>query len=169
MCAILDSDVAHRAFGEAHERTVAGKQFRQWVEGEKGCLVVGGKLKDELTASGKFLGWMTEMERQGHVILFDDKKVKSITKNLRNEGLCLSNDEHVIALAQFSGARLLYTGDKKLKKDFKNKNLIDNPPGNLYPAGERQNQTAKTAKRQIRRFLNQKDLCKSAKLNQYRK
>jgi len=166
MCAILDNDVAHQVFGETHERTVAGKQFRQWVESKKGCLVVGGKLKEELTSYGKFLGWMDEMERQGHVILFDDQEVEAITKNLENRGLCLSNDEHVIALAQFSGARLLYTKDKKLKKDFQNKNLIGNPPGKLYPANERQSQAAK---RKIRLLLNQRDLCKSARLNQHRR
>ena len=39
---------------------------------------------------------------------------------------------HVLALAQVSGARLLYSNDQTLQRDFKNSKLIKNPRGNVY-------------------------------------
>ena len=38
----------------------------------------------------------------------------------------------MIALAQISGARLLYTNDSNLQKDFTNRLLIKNPRGKVY-------------------------------------
>ena len=43
-----------------------------------------------------------------------------------------SDHIHVIALANASGARLLYTEDKGLMDDFKNKDLISKPRGTVY-------------------------------------
>lgn len=47
-------------------------------------------------------------------------------------GMCQSDDTHIIALAQISGARLLFSNDKALHQDFKNKELINNPRGKVY-------------------------------------
>ena len=46
---------------------------------------------------------------------------------LRNRASLHSDDPHVPALARATGVRLLYTGDRKLMDDFKNKELIDRP------------------------------------------
>jgi len=46
--------------------------------------------------------------------------------------ICRSDDIHILALARAGGARLLYTEDKDLKKDFKNKAIIDDPRGKIY-------------------------------------
>ena len=43
-----------------------------------------------------------------------------------------SDDVHILALAKASGARLLYTGDKSLIQDFKNRKIINNPSGKIY-------------------------------------
>ncbi|MDE0306934.1 MAG: hypothetical protein OXI87_18940 [Albidovulum sp.] len=45
---------------------------------------------------------------------------------------CESNDQHVLALARISGARLLYTNDQKLMDDFKNTELVSTPKGKVY-------------------------------------
>ena len=47
-------------------------------------------------------------------------------------GSCRSDDHHVIALAQISGARMLFSNDGALQQDFKNIKLIDQPPGTVY-------------------------------------
>ena len=57
-------------------------------------------------------------------------------EKLLQEERCRSNDTHVIALAQISGARLLYSNDKDLHVDFKNKRLIDEPRGKIYSTNE---------------------------------
>ena len=64
--------------------------------------------------------------------MVDDDKVNEETTFLKENSLCESDDEHVIALAQVSGARLLYADDRKLEKDFRNKALIDTPRGKIY-------------------------------------
>jgi len=134
MCAILDNNVRDLLF--ASKPTDAAKNFRQWVESRNLPLVVGGFLKEELSGSGRVKEWLSEGERSGFVRLIDDEAVNEKTETLKKASLCESDDEHVIALAQVSGARLLYAKDGKLRKDFSNKRLIDSPRGVLYPKDE---------------------------------
>ena len=47
-------------------------------------------------------------------------------------GEITSDDPHVLALARVSGARLLYTKDNALIRDFKDKKFIDQPRGKVY-------------------------------------
>ena len=51
---------------------------------------------------------------------------------LQDAGACQSNDLHVLALAQVSGARLLYSNDLSLHQDFGNRDLISRPRGKIY-------------------------------------
>lgn len=131
MCAILDNSVRSMLF--ASQPTDAAKNFRQRVETGKLPLFVGGFLKEELSGSEPAREWLSEGERSGFVRLTDDEAVNAQTETLKKASLCESNDEHVIALAQISGARLLYANDDKLEKDFGNKQLVDKPRGVLYP------------------------------------
>ena len=77
-------------------------------------------------------------------------------EELGREGRCRSNDIHVIALAQISGARLLYSNDQALHEDFGNKLLIDRPRGKVYSTNERKDFT-----NAHRRLLNNRNLCRS--------
>ena len=45
----------------------------------------------------------------------------------------MSNDFHIIALAQLAGARMLYSRDRELHQDFRNSKLVDRPRGKVYP------------------------------------
>lgn len=56
--------------------------------------------------------------------LVDQAQVKSCEDDLREESNYRSNDPHIIALAQASGARLLYSNDKKLQENFKDTKLV---------------------------------------------
>ncbi len=62
----------------------------------------------------------------------DEAEVMTRASELQAEGQCSSNDQHVIALAQVSGARLLYSNDAQLQEDFKNSRLVDSPRGKVY-------------------------------------
>ena len=77
-------------------------------------------------------------------------------EELSREGRCLSNDAHIIALGQISGARLLYSNDKALHEDFGNKRLIDRPRGKVYSTNERKDFTNIHA-----RLLNNRNLCRN--------
>lgn len=134
MCAIVDAN----AVGELWDGggSAAGQGFRRWVEGPNGRLVVGGQLRQELGSSNA-ARWLQELDRADRLTRVDDSRVDRQAARLRSvpasdPSSCRSDDHHVIALAQISGARLLFSNDKDLHKDFKNKQLIDQPTGTVY-------------------------------------
>lgn len=134
MCAIVDAN----AVGELWDggSSAAGQGFRRWVEGPNGRLVVGGQLGQEL-GSGNAARWLQELDRAGRLTRVDDSLVDGQAAKLRSvpagdPGSCRSDDHHVIALAQISGARLLFSNDRALQQDFKNVRLIDQPKGTVY-------------------------------------
>ena len=86
-------------------------------------------------------------------------RVDTRTKELREDQRLKSDDPHVIALAQVSGARLLYTNDEDLQKDFRNKNLINNPAGKIYST-EAENNPNKEFRYSHSKLLRRNDLCR---------
>ena len=70
--------------------------------------------------------------------------------------MCRSDDEHVLALAVVSGARLLYTNDTALIADFKNREIIANPRGKVYSTAVSNRVTATH-----RRLLGDRTLCRA--------
>ncbi len=133
MCAIVDANAASDVFGQ--DRTAAGRGFFNWLATGDGILVVGGKLLRELERT-KCREWLPQAERAGRLIRADDNDVDQRTRYLRENETCKSTDDHhVVALAQVSGARLLYTNDAALQKDFKNPSLIKKPRGKVFTTG----------------------------------
>lgn len=156
MCAIIDANVAHEVFGD--NPTEAGVGFFEWIDKGNGRLVVGGLLMSELERSTPGFGeWVAEAQQAGKMRVENAVKIADRAETLRKAGACRSNDHHVIALAQVSGARLLYSNDQNLHRDFRNKRLIDNPRGSVYSTLE-----SKDFTRNRQRQLQRRDLCASA-------
>lgn len=131
MCAILDSNTSHEVFG--NNQSEASLAFFNWIVQEGGHLVIGGKNEDELTHNSPgFRHWKQELQRSGRMTIEDKVKVNSKTDELISNNLCISDDEHVVALALVSGARLLYSNDGDLQQDFNDHRLIRNPRGKVY-------------------------------------
>ncbi len=130
MCAIVDANVVSEILGKGI--SPAGEAFRKWVEGRKGKLMTGGELRVELTKSGEYMSWARELGLNGTLQRVNEDELNDQIEKLKREHVCRSNDHHIIALAQVSGARLLFTNDKALTKDFKNKDLIASPRGKVY-------------------------------------
>ncbi len=152
MCAILDANVIHEVFGS--NRSPAGEQFFHWINTGNGRLVVSDKLLEELdTASKGFREWAAQALIAGRMRKSRADQVSEKAEELRQAALCKSNDLHIIALAQISGARLLYSNDRKLQDDFGKKALIDRPRGKVYSAS-----ISKDYKR--RKLLANRDLCR---------
>lgn len=154
MCAILDNNVRHEVFGDRNAQTPAGKYFLDWVEGPKGMLVIGGELRRELSGYGRFLTWMRTATRRNVVRSIDDKQVDDETGNLRGQGNCRSDDEHVLALARVSGARLLFTNDVALQDDFRDTDIVGGTRGRIYTTREYSD-----VRRTHIRLLRRTDLC----------
>ena len=131
MCAIVDANVAHEVFGTSPQP--AGEKFFEWLNEGIGRLVAGGKLLEELEkSSADFRRWGQEAQLAGKMRIVNKSEVDARTEQIQSGGAIRSDDPHVIALAQVSGARLLYSNDGNLQKDFNNKRLIDGPRGKVY-------------------------------------
>ena len=131
MCAIIDANVTFEVFGK--KQTKAGEKFREWLDGDHGNLVVGGKNLTELARNGNFQRWFREARRlTGRVRQVGRSQIETQQEELRRSGLLRSDDEHVLALALVSGARLLYSNDGDLKRDFSNAAIIQRPRGRVY-------------------------------------
>ena len=131
MCAIVDANVTFEVFGR--KQTEAGTTFRRWLEGDRGTLVVGGRNLDELAHNGNFGRWFREARRStDRVRQVDRASIETQEQRLRRAGGLKSDDEHVLALALASGARLLYTNDRALQDDFANGRIIQRPKGRVY-------------------------------------
>lgn len=155
MCAIVDANVANEVFGP--NPTPAGDKFFDWMNKGSNRLVVGGKLLEELeTSSQDFREWASQAVRAGMVRIFDDNEVNARAKQIEQRRLHTSNDAHVLALAQLSGARLLYSNDRDLRQDFGNNKLINNPQGKIYSTLQ-----GKDFTRTHKRLLSKQDLCKT--------
>ena len=129
MCAILDASCLNQVFGKK-DRPEAGVKFFEWLE-NRGNLVVSGKLRNELGKSYRFSIWYQQaiLAGSGKVTDIEDSRVDEQTEILKNSESCQSDDEHIVALAQVSKARMLYSKDIDLHKDFQNSKLVTDPRG----------------------------------------
>ena len=155
MCAIVDANVAGEVFGR--NKTEAGGAFFNWLNKGQGRLVVGGELGRELNLNADFKTWAQQAAQSGKVTAVVKERVDRATSKLRTAGQCHSNDYHVIALAQISGARLLYSNDKQLQADFTDPNLVRDPRGRVYTTVEHSDIRASH-----RDLLRRNDLCRPA-------
>ncbi len=154
MCAILDANVLHEVFGD--DPPPAGQGFLKWINVGGGRLVAGGKHREELKRGSRdFSVWARTAVRVGKIKFIDDDSVESRAAEIEEAGLCKSNDPHVIAVAQISGARLLYSNDPALQQDFGDSRLIDDPRGKVYSTRINREFT-----RTHRRLLGSRDLCR---------
>ncbi len=151
MCAILDANL----LGELFKRDAdpAASQFLNWMLTGRCRLAVGGKLRQELERSEAFREWAVDAALDGRLQSINDDAVELLTKQLIQSNACQSDDEHIVALASISGARLLYSNDNDLQDDFRNNSLLQ-PRGRLLPLGG-----TRKARRSRESLLNQPDLC----------
>ena len=129
MEAIVDNSARDEVFGD--NRPPAGEFFFRWLNNGNGRLVVGCKLLKELSGSEKFKKWFYAASRPtvANVRRISKQDVDTETEVLQNLGICRSDDEHVLALAKVSRARLLFTNDRDLQEDFNNPRLINSGSG----------------------------------------
>ena len=153
MCVILDNSARDNVFGR-RSGTAVGRQLLEWLDEFRTSLVVGGKLYDELAGSRVFEVWAANAIKDGRLRVFRRDLVDRETTDLENNWRGKSDDEHVIALARVSKARVLYAHDSDLRDDFRDRTLVSNPRGRLYPMDE-----SPAATRRRRALLIRTDLC----------
>lgn len=137
MCLILDTN----RFGVALAEPIPAEYapLLRWLTDPQGTgtLVLGGtKYRKEIGLHQRARRFFIEQVRAGRAIAVDDKAVDAEEERLQTKQACKSDDEHVIALAHISGARVVCTEDDALMSDFKNKALLDSPRGRIYRTAE---------------------------------
>jgi hypothetical protein len=129
MGVIIDANRTGDAIGKKNDPDL--DFLMKWIR-KSGYLVIGGKLKMELSKPQEFKNFIAELQRAGRLEVIDDDKIEAEINWLRMNVKLFSNDNHIIALARLSGARILCTLDQKLIKDFCNRDIIDSPRGAVY-------------------------------------
>ena len=84
-------------------------------------------------------------------------RIRQHEYQLVQSGLLRSDDEHVLALALASGARLLYTDDRRLQRDFENPAVVPGLTGRIYTSRPDGRFTA-----EHQELLQAEDLCPDA-------
>lgn len=128
----MDANRWHEMF--SRERSPAAEGFRQWLGKKQGFLVLGGKLRREVAEKRRGKRRVQELQNRGQLALVRDAEVDAEAQRLEQDGRLRSDDPHLLALARVSGARLLYTNDRDLQKDFTNSRLLRN--GRIYTTVE---------------------------------
>lgn len=133
MCLIVDANLGARVFAEPADADFS--PVLDWLEGN-GCLVMGGQLARELARIERARRYVLGLQRAGRARLIPDEQVEADRVTVAATGLCRSNDDHVVALARVSGARVVCTQDRDLQRDFRNHRLIAHPRGSVYQRRE---------------------------------
>ena len=122
MCIIIDNN----KFGEFDSPDAV--PIRKWLQKDGNVVYcIDGKFEE---MPRKARGLLFEYERGGKATRYPWDKIEPEMASL--PGGIKSDDEHILALARVSGARLLFSGDKDLHDDFKNPKIIGKPGGKVY-------------------------------------
>lgn len=132
MCLIVDANVAVQFFCTDDARI---RDLKSAVIDGGCCVVYGGKLREEYERIEKARRMVLALDRAGRARAIDDGAVYARSADLESSGELVSDDPHVVALAQVSGARLLYSLDVALHNDFTNRDFLANPRGKVYQGG----------------------------------
>lgn len=140
MCAIVDMNIVRQLWDK--EGNPAGQGFRKAVDTGRFPLTLGGsKFRNEVLRvsghSSRLRPWLQQLQSAGRLQRVNDSDVDTRMQELvSSRGVVASSirsdDHHILALAQISGARLLFTNDKALAADFGNVQIIGSPRGRVY-------------------------------------
>ena len=141
MCAILDRS----KFGEFLKPAEDGRLFRKWVEEGGGRIIylvndrpkrLPAEIAEDMRRLSKEYDESPNVERLLNQYRLSGKvrrvKLSAVAKRHPATAAATSNDRHILAMALASGARLLYTKDRRLARDFRDAAIINNPRGVVY-------------------------------------
>lgn len=132
MCLVIDANRAGVFFGQPGSEAAA--PIWAWLR-KDGVLVYGGRLAAELGKLAEARRLLLRLYQSGQAVLMDSKLIEQAEAEVLGfEGL-ESDDPHVLALARVSGARVVYTEDAALIRDFTNPRVLK-PKGRVYQRAE---------------------------------
>lgn len=132
MCVIIDANVLSR-FCSDPEAAGFGEVDR-WLTARNGRLVYGGtKYGKELAGVTAAVQLFAGYARAGKAKLLDKSRIDEEAAWIEANQSIKSDDEHILAIARVSGARVLCSCDGDLISDFTNIALVPTPKGRRFP------------------------------------
>ena len=130
MCIIVDTNKLGAFLADPADEDSG--PIREWLGRGAGSIVysTGSKFAQEI--QGRVKARLADYVRAGRAKLIPESRFSDDERKLKNRADLRSDDPHVLALARAAGVRLLYTADRKLILDFKDKRFIDQPRGKVY-------------------------------------
>jgi hypothetical protein len=129
MCLIIDANVISKVVSQPADADFL--PVANALISRKAKAVYGGKLAQEYAKISRIRRFLIELQRQGILTRVPDADVDAETRIVKKTRLCVSDDEHIIALSRVANVRLLCSRDQNLHIDFKNPALL-NPHGDVY-------------------------------------
>ena len=131
MCIIVDTNKLGTFLADPPDDD--SRPIHRWLKSGAGSIVYStdGRFAKEIQgrrAKAKLAGYV-QAGRAKHIpgdLFVADERDLEVHPDLR------SDDPHVLALARAAGVRLLYTADRNLISDFRDKKFIDGPRGKVY-------------------------------------
>lgn len=130
MPTIVDANCCAKAFSTPPDPEFA--PIAKALFTRRATLVCGGRLQREYLRVNVAARALKTLEQAGVLKILDPQAVDKLEYQLAAQKACVSDDQHVIAIAQLANARLLCSHDQALHHDFLNKQLIDHPRGSVY-------------------------------------
>jgi hypothetical protein len=137
VCLILDTNRFGDTFSDSPRPAYV--PLLRWLtdpDGDGSAVLGGTKYRAEVGKVDRARRFFVERVRAGRAHSVDDAAVDAEEARLHAANACLSDDEHVVALARISGARVVCTEDQDLWKDVGDKGLLDRPRGRVYRTEE---------------------------------
>jgi hypothetical protein len=134
MALILDANCSHKITNVVDHPDFA-PILDSLLNGQATLQYGGTKLIAEYQFAASVWKLIYRLDQAGRARKADGAAIDRRQQELIDANSCKSDDQHIIALAQISGTRLLCTHDKALHDDFKDKALIDRPRGSVYQTG----------------------------------
>ena len=130
MCIIVDANKLGTFLADPPDDD--SSPIHKWLERRAGSIVysTGGSFAQEI--QGRTRTKLADYVRDGRAKLIPASQFADDERNLKSRTDLRSDDPHVLALARAAGARLLYTADRNLISDFKDRRFIDGPRGKVY-------------------------------------
>ena len=132
MCAIIDASVL--ATYCANPKAAGFGEVDRWLTSRNGRIVYGGtKYGKELERVDAARQLFAGYARAGKAKLLDNDRIDADAAWIAANQRIKSDDEHILALARVSGARVLCTSDGDLVSDFTDTALVPTPKGRVFP------------------------------------
>ena len=130
MCIIVDTNKLGTFLADPPDDD--SRPIHKWLERRAGSIVysTGGRFAKEI--QGRVRTRLAAYVRAGRAKLIPGSLFADDERDLEAHPDLRSDDPHVLALARAAGARLLYTADRNLISDFKDRRFIDGPRGKVY-------------------------------------